>query len=424
MSKQLYAILAAGLLALAMWLWVQDVAIPHQIHESTAKNTPRGVLSDIYPRWVGTRELLLRGRDPYSADVTRDIQIGYYGRPIDPSRPNDPKDEQAFAYPVYVSIFFAPTVNWSFPTVQRLFAGLFILLTATSVLWWLEAIGYHLSVTLRIAWILFTLGCFPSIQGFKLQQPTLLVAAFLARSLYEVSRRRLVWAGILLALATIKPQLAALPAAWMGIWVLGSWRERQGFLWSFAGSVGALVGFGEWLLPGWIHEFRAASVAYYHYTGGGRSVLDVLLTPGLGRVVAGMAILLCLILVWKMRGAAPDTPEFQWSLSTVMATTLVIIPMFAPYNQVLILPALMVMVRAADSLWDHSPLTRFLSSVTAVTAFWPWVSALLLVTALVLLPASLVEKAWAMPLYTSLAIPVMVWGTLIAGKQVLCGQQE
>ena len=59
-------------------------------------------LSDLYPRWLGARELLLHHRDPYSPEVTREIQIGYYGRPLDPSRPQDPRDQQGFAYPAYV----------------------------------------------------------------------------------------------------------------------------------------------------------------------------------------------------------------------------------------------------------------------------------------------------------------------------------
>ena len=53
--------------------------------------------------WLGARELLRHGRNPYSAEITREIQQGYYGRPIDPrltALSNDPKDQQAFAYPV------------------------------------------------------------------------------------------------------------------------------------------------------------------------------------------------------------------------------------------------------------------------------------------------------------------------------------
>jgi hypothetical protein len=107
----------------------------------------------------------------------------------------------------------------------------------------------------------------------------------------------------------------------------------------------------------------------------------------------------------------------------VMATTLVIIPMFAPYNQILILPALMIMARAFRSLWEQNRLTRFLAALTALTVFWPWFSAGLLVIALMFLPASQVERAWAVPLYTSLAIPVTVLAMLIVGKNVLSPQE-
>jgi Glycosyltransferase family 87 len=422
-NRPQFAVMASGLAALCMWLYVLCVLVPYQKHEAIRSHVPRGILSDLYPRWLGTREMLRHGRDPYSPEVTREIQTAYYGRPIDPSRPNDPKDEQAFAYPVYVVIFFAPTVDWPFPVVQRLFAAVLILLTAASVPWWLEALEYRSSNAAKIAWILLTLGSFPCIQGFKLQQPTLLVAAFLARSLFAVSRRRLGWAGMLLALATIKPQLAALPAAWLCLWVLGNWRERQALFWSFLASVGALVGFGEWLLPGWIHEFGSACVAYYHYTGGGRSVLDVLFTSEWGRVMAAITVTICLIFLWRVRHAAPGTREFCWSLALVMATTLVIIPMFAPYNQILVLPALMVLVRALEALWKRNRLTRFLTAVTTLAVLWPWLAAIALVTALLLLPSSVVEKAWSVPLYTSVGVPVAVLGTLIAARPVLCRQE-
>src|SRR5579863_4513015 len=92
MLKQSCAVFIAGLMAAAMWIWVQRIAIPHQQSEAAAAGIPRGNLSDLYPRWLGARELLLHGRDPYGSDITREIQTGYYGRPIDPNRPNDPQD--------------------------------------------------------------------------------------------------------------------------------------------------------------------------------------------------------------------------------------------------------------------------------------------------------------------------------------------
>ena len=77
----------ALLLAASMWFYVQYVLVPYQRADAAAHGRPRGNLSDVYPRWLGARELLLHHRDPYSSDITREIQAGYYGRPLDPARP-------------------------------------------------------------------------------------------------------------------------------------------------------------------------------------------------------------------------------------------------------------------------------------------------------------------------------------------------
>ena len=404
------------MMAAALWIWVQRVAIPHQQSEAATKAIPRGNLSDLYPRWLGARELLLHGRDPYGSAITREIQAGYYGRAIDPERTNDPKDQQAFAYPLYIVFLLAPAVGLPFPLVQRTFLWLLVLLTVASVPLWLRALGWRLSTVWQLVWIVLVTGCFPAIQGFKLQQLTLLVAALIAASMYCIARRSLVWTGVLLAIAGIKPQLVVLVIVWLCIWVVGNWKERQRLLWSFAAAMGVLVIGGEFLLPGWIGEFRAASAAYYLYTGGGRSVLDVALTPLWGRAVSVILVGILFILLWQIRHAAADTAEFRWSLSLVMATTLVVIPMFAPYNQLLLVPALLWILQGIHAFWKKSLLSRLLIALTALAVVWPWLAAGALAVALVFLPGPVVEKAWTLPLYTSLAIPVTVLAVLLAGR--------
>src|SRR5438477_2895432 len=202
-------------MAASMWVWVQDITIAHQEKEAAERGIPRGNLSDLCARWLGTRELLLNGRDPYTADITRGIQIGYYGRPIDPSLPNDPKDQQAFAYPLYIVFVLAPTVQLPFPLVQRGFLWVLMAVTAASVLLWLRALQWQISVSAKLVAIILVLGCFPAIQGFKLQQLTLLVAVLLAGSVAAIARQKFVLAGILIALASIKPQLVLLISLWL-----------------------------------------------------------------------------------------------------------------------------------------------------------------------------------------------------------------
>ena len=407
-----------------MWVWVQAIAVPHQQTESAERGAPRGNLSDLYPRWLGSRELLLHHRDPYRADITREIQIGYYGRSLDPTRPNDPKDQQGFAYPIYVVLMLAPTVTLSFTTVHRIFFWFFAAITALSVPLWLRTIGWRIPAVATSSWILLTLSCFPSVQGLKLQQLSVFVAFLVAASLYALARGQYVVAGALLALATIKPQLVFLLILWLFIWVIGNWRERQRFLWSFAICMAVLIAAGELLLPGWITEFRTAMKDYYRYTGGGNSVLDVVLSPLWGRITSAFLVGMMLFFAWRSRGAAQNTSAFQWSMCFSLATTLLVIPMFAPYNQLLLLPGVMMTWRAKHQLWSKSQFSRFFCSITAFSIAWPFFAAAALVIALAFLPGPTVQKAWGLPFYPSFAIPITIYALLLASKNTLADQSQ
>jgi hypothetical protein len=39
-------------------------------------------MGDLYSPWVGTRELLLRRRNPYGPEVSREIQAVFYGHAV------------------------------------------------------------------------------------------------------------------------------------------------------------------------------------------------------------------------------------------------------------------------------------------------------------------------------------------------------
>src|SRR6202451_2828112 len=141
-----------------MWFYVQHVVIGHQQTEAALHGIPRGNLSDLYPRWLGTRELLLHHRNPYTPEVTRDIQIGYYGCPLDASRPGDPKDQMGFAYPLYVVFLIAPTISFPFSSVSFVAHWFFILLPAFSVPLWLRAMRWRVSPVLTATLVTLTLG--------------------------------------------------------------------------------------------------------------------------------------------------------------------------------------------------------------------------------------------------------------------------
>lgn len=419
MVRKLALIFSALLTAASVWIWVQHITIPHQEAHSRQRGIPRGNLSDLYPRWLGARELLLHGRDPYAADITREIQAGYYGRPLDPTRPNDPKDQQAFAYPLYVVLLLAPTVHFSFPLVQRIFLALLVTLTGASVLLWLRALQWRVTITAKLLWIILLVGSFPAIQGFKLQQLTLLVAALVAAAMACLVQRRFVLAGILLALASIKPQLVSLLALWILIWISGNWRDRRKVFWGAAACITLLFAGSEFLLPGWVGEFRAAMKSYYQYTGGGRSILDVAISPTGGRIASGALVLVVIVLLWRLRREPEGTPAFHWSMAAVLATTLIIVPMFAPYNQVLLVPCAMLALKDVRTLWNTGSLARFFVGICGVSLAWPFLSALVLAVCWLVLPAATVQKAWPVPMATTLMIPVSLLGLMLVGKKAI-----
>lgn len=395
-----------------MWFYVQHVLVPYQKADAAAHGRPRGNLSDLYPRWLGARELLLHHRDPYSAEVTREIQSGYYGRPLDPDRPDDPKDQQGFAYPVHVVFLLAPTIGLPFPVVQVGFRWLLVVLTLASVFLWLRVLCWRPSVTVTAILIVLAFGSYAVVQGIELQQLTLLVSALLAGCVAALVAGYFWLGGFLLALATVKPQLTLPVAGWLVLWALSDWRRRQVFFWSFALITAIFLAASEYILPGWVGQFRAAVAAYRHYTGGAGSLLDVLATPSLGRILAGVAIIAVTVAGWRVRFASHDSVAFSTMLALILALTLVIVPTFAPYNQILLLPAVFLIAVSWEELWGRNRLTRTACGLAVLIVFWPWLASCGLMAASLFLPASSVQRAWTVPLFTSLGIPLVVLGLL------------
>lgn len=406
----------ALLLACSMWFYVQHVLIGYQQADAALHGIPRGNLSDLYPRWLGARELLLHHRDPYSHEVTREIQAGYYGRPLDPALPNDPKDEQGFAYPLYVVFLLAPSVNLPFSAVQAGFRWFLIVLTMATVPLWQRTLRWCTSLTTTAMLVLLVLGSFPALQGIKLQQLTLLVSGLMAVSAPLLVENHLALAGVLLAVATIKPQLVWPLAAWLLLWTFSDWRHRKNCLLGFGSTMAVLLAASEYALPGWIGRFKQAVVAYRQYTGGAESVLDVLLTPVIGRAVALLVVLGLAVLCWRLRRVPSDSPAFRFMLGLVLAVTVMILPKAAPYNQVLLIPGILLVAQYWQVFWQNR-LTRLVFLISGLLVFWPWIAAVALTIASVFLPPQLVQKAWALPIYTSLAIPVAIVALLAVGSR-------
>jgi Glycosyltransferase family 87 len=410
--KPLALVLAAMLGSAGMWIYTNRVLIPFQISDAAAHGRPRGNLSDLYPRWVGAKELLLHGRDPYGPEVTRDIQAGYYGRPLDPARPNDPSDEQGFAYPVYVVFFLAPTMGLPFVIVKQAFLWILILLTSASVLLWLRVLRWSAPPWTQISLLALTLGSLPVMQGLKLQQMSLLVAGVMAIAITLLVTDYAVAAGVLLALASMKPQFVVLLLCWLAVWTMADWRRRYRWAVSFLATMTILMAASEWYLPHWIPRFWHAVREYQRYTGA-FSVTESLIGAPWSWVLELLALAATIRVCWRERRQAENSAAFAFTLSLVLATTDLLVPTSSPNYQVLLLPALLVLVKERREIWRSGVAQRALSVLTAGLIFWPWISSTALAGLSFILPRETVEQAWTLPFWTVLQIPMGVTGLML-----------
>jgi len=407
-----WLVIGAMLCAAGTWTYAHRVLIPYQTADAKTRGSPRGNFSDLYPSWVGARELLLHGRDPYSAAVTREIQAGYYGRPLDPTRAEEPRDQQRFAYPVYEAFVLAPTVGLPFPLVRIIFFWTMAILTAASVWAWLRVLQWPVSRPAQIAAIIFMLGSVAAMHGLTLQQVSMLAAGLIAFAFLLLSRGYPLPAGVLLALACIKPQLVVLVLLWLGIWTLTDLRRRYGWAASFLLTMGLLLAASEWWLPHWIPRFWQQARAYLDYADA-VGVMERLTPPRLGRTLELVALATMLRICWRERRQAANTSAFAFTTVTVLAVTVLLVPKYAPYNQVLLMPAALALLQKRGIFWRQNWASRILFAAAAALVCWPWIACVVLAGLSFIVPLQSVERAWTIPWWTVVGLPVGVAAVML-----------
>ena len=416
MQKRIPVTLALAVAAsLSTWFYTNRILRAQQIAYAAAHSQPRGNLSDLYPRWLGARELLKHGRNPYSAEITREIQQGYYGRQLDASRANEPghdepKDQQGFAYPAYVVFLLAPTVDLPFDKVQIGFRWLLIGLAVATVFLWLRVLRWKLSCWWITIFCVLLVGWLPMVQGIKLQQLSLLVAAMLAACAACLSAGWLFLAGG--AAGTCHHQTATGVAdGGCGCWFGRSATGVRGGAWCLDSRLVMLLllGGAELVLPGWLRMFYAAIQQYHQYTQN-QSVLVFLFGGIVGRIFEVLSVLICALCLWSIRREASTSAAFGQSIGLVLALTVAVVPMFAPYNQVLLVPAILALLRSQTSGQPVLPAIRMARTVGGVLLVWPWIATLALTAAYLWMTPELRQKVWFLPFYTNFLLPIFVFG--------------
>jgi hypothetical protein len=137
-------------------------------------------------------------------------------------------------------------------------------------------------------------------------------------------------------------------------------------------------------------------------------MLEAILPYPWGRLVEVLFAAMTALLCFKWLKPSENTAVFQACTCLVMSLTVLTVPKFALYNQVLLLPAILLLARDRRTIWEGNFISRALLIIVAVSVAWPWLSSTALAGLSFVLPQETVERAWAVPLWTVPQIPVGV----------------
>ncbi|HEU5317522.1 MAG TPA: glycosyltransferase family 87 protein, partial [Chloroflexota bacterium] len=219
------------------------------------------VPSDLFVPWLGARALLA-GRSPYTVEFANQLHQLVYGHVVTPSA--DFQNVATFQYPPFVLAYLFPLMPLPFELVRWLAVALLALCLVLSSHLWLRLVSPSSTRATQAGVGLASVLFFPSLQTLVLQQLSGLVVLLLVAGAYHAARRRVVLAGILLGLAMLKPQLAALPVLSVVVWsVLRPDRRRLAL--SCGLTVTALLALSYLVLGDWPRQFLVALDRYRAY---------------------------------------------------------------------------------------------------------------------------------------------------------------
>ncbi len=328
------------------------LAVPFQLR--LVSQLDPDAYSDLYSPWFGSRAAL-HHLDPYSSAVTTQIQRDMYGHLL---APGDQHDPEAFVYPPWIAFPLAPVTLLSWPRVEFLFAILAPLALLATVWAWMRLCPPGFDRVTSAAVCVLILASWPAVWGCYQRQPSLFVMAAMAFAILLFRRRSDIAAGVLLSLASVKPQLVLLLGAWLFLIALRHRRWR--FVAAFPASIAVLIGASAVAFPGSLAHWTHAALAYTH-AAGKVSLLTHLLGPRLG-LATDLALLASLcVLLWKLRASSPESPGFMHAVVLILAVTTCLIPgnVFLLFNNLLLIPGILLLFQPPSGSQPLQPFRTF-----------------------------------------------------------------
>ena len=302
--------------------------------------------NDFIPRWLGTRLLLDQGQNPYSEETSLAIQEFMYGRPA-----RADEDQVLFVYPLYSAVIFSPfALIGDYLWARALWMTALELALLSMAFIGLRLANWKPAVPVVVLLLIFVLIWYHSARPLINGNASILVALFVAGSLYAIRAHHDTTAGALLALSTIKPQAVVLFLPLILIWAYS--RKRYRIVTSTLVCLGFLFLLAAVFEPTWLWQNVDQVISYPSYTlAGTPGAIFETWWPAAGRSLgAGLTVMLVALLMWQWKLAWKQGFEILLPVAffTLAATNLIGITTAAS-NYIALFPGLLLLFAAWSS---------------------------------------------------------------------------
>jgi hypothetical protein len=125
-----------------------------------------------------------------------------------------------------------------------------------------------------------------------------------------------------------------------------------------------------------------------------------------------------------LRDEPADAEAFGRAAALVTALTVLVVPMYAPYNQVLLLPAILVLLRDRTLLTSRSRAMRFGYLAGTLALAWQWIASLTLSAAYLFASPAWALQGWKWPFLATFSLPVFVFALIFLDVQAGCQRRR
>lgn len=317
--------------------------------------------------WIGARGFLIEKIDPYSVDITHEVQTIYHQHQAN-------KNEYPFRmdYPFYILVLFFPLAYIGEISLAR---GFWMMLLEGALI---TTVMLNIAVTdwrpRRVTLILFLLFClfgFYSIYSIIQGNVTIIFALLFGGILVALREGKDEVAGGLLALITYKWEVSGLFMVFVFIWTLSQhrWRVLMVFLMTLA----VMVFVATIIFPSWPLPFLSSVVTNLRTSHGWTpGAIFQKLWPGIGDKLSWALTLTLfgiLILEWRaVRGK--EFRQFLWvTCLTLTATPLLGIPA-DPANFIVLFLPLALVFTVMEERWGHFGRWSVAAAIFLLMSLW------------------------------------------------------